>query len=170
MGYMEELPVSPYKRILFCTDFSENADRAFKHAIDAAIRRPDCTLYLLHVIPEPEAQFWKTYLYEIEDDIDAKAKKDIDDRIGKSYRQKLPPGMTMEVEVCIGKEYLKILEFAEEHKIDLIVMGRQGSGTFGTMLFGNVAEKVMRKAECAVLVVPLIQEKKKKQKGESGEV
>ena len=60
------LPDSPYKRILFCTDFSDNADRAFAYAIDAAVRRPGCTFYLLHVIPEPDAQFWRTYIYEVE--------------------------------------------------------------------------------------------------------
>ena len=75
---------SPYKRILFCTDFSENANFAFDFALDSAVRRPGCILYLLHVIPEPEAQFWKTYLYEV-DDIDAKAKQDIDEKIARSY-------------------------------------------------------------------------------------
>ena len=50
------LPESRFKRILFCTDFSESADAAFDFALDAAIRRPDSTLYLLHVIHEPDAQ------------------------------------------------------------------------------------------------------------------
>ena len=30
----EPLPDSPYRRILFCTDFSENADHAFTYALD----------------------------------------------------------------------------------------------------------------------------------------
>ena len=157
-----ELPSSPYKRILFCTDFSENADFSFDYAIDAAVRRPDCLIYLLHVIPEPEAQFWKTYLYELDDDIDEKARKDIDARITESYLPRVPEGVNLEVHVCMGKEYIKILEFAEENDVDLIIMGRQGRGTWGTVLFGNVTEKVTRKANCAVLVVPLSYEKKRK--------
>ena len=51
----EHKDVGAYERILFCTDFSENADFAFDYAIDAAKRRPGSTLYLFHVIPEPEA-------------------------------------------------------------------------------------------------------------------
>ncbi|MBN2307410.1 MAG: universal stress protein [Candidatus Hydrogenedentes bacterium] len=150
---------SPYKRILFCTDFSENADFAFDFAIDAARRRPGCTLYLLHVIPEPDAQFWKTYIYEV-DGIDAKAKEDIDALIAERYLPRVPEGMDLQIAMEIGKDYKKILEFAEEKDVDLIIIGRQGRGAFGKVLFGNVTEKVARKAECAVLVVPLTFEKK----------
>jgi nucleotide-binding universal stress UspA family protein len=151
---------NPFKRILFCTDFSENADFAFACALDAAQRSPDCVLYLLHVIPEPDAQFWKTYLYQIDEDLDARAKQAIDVKIAESYLPRVPEGMNFEVQISIGKDYMKILEFAEEKDVDLIVMGRQGRGAWGTVLFGNVTEKVTRKAECAVLVVPLSFKKK----------
>jgi len=149
---------SVFKRILFCTDFSENADFAFDFAIDSATRRPGCTLYLLHVIPEPDAQFWKTYLYEVED-IDTKAKHDIDTRIAESYLPRVPPGLNLEIEMRIGRDYLKILEFAEEKDVDLIIIGRQGRSTLGKVFFGSVTEKVARKANCAVLVIPLSYEK-----------
>lgn len=145
---------SPYQRILFCTDFSENADFAFTFAVDAAKRRPGCLLYLLHVIPEPDAQFWKTYLYEV-DDIDEKAKRDIDAKIDKTYRPRVPEGVELKVEFCIGRDYIKILEFAEENDIDLVIIGRQGHSSFGTVLFGNVTERVARKSPCPVLIIPL---------------
>jgi len=144
---------NPFRRILFCTDFSENAEFAFDFAVDSATRRPGCTLYLLHVIPEPEAQFWKTYIYEVED-VDAKAKHDIDERI-EGYRSRVPEGMDFQVEIRVGKDWQAILEFAEEKEADLIVIGRQGRGSLETVLFGNVTEKVVRKAKCAVLVIPL---------------
>ncbi len=144
----------PFKRILFCTDFSENADFAFDFALDAAMRRPGCVLYLLHVIPEPDAQFWKTYLYEV-DDIDAKARQDIDAKIAKTYLPRVPETVEFKVEMRVGKDYLKILECAREKEVDLIIIGRQGRGAFGKVLFGNVTEKVARKAECPVLVIPL---------------
>jgi len=142
------------KRILFCTDFSPNADLAFDFAIDAAVRRPDCTLILLHVIPEPDAQFWKTYLYEV-DDVDAKAKADIDAKVADAYLARVPDGVHVEVEMRIGKDYLKILEVAEEESVDLIVIGRQGRTAFETWLFGTVTSKVARKATCPVLIVPM---------------
>jgi len=142
------------QRILFCTDFSENASFAFNFAIDAAIRRPGSKLYLLHVVPESEAQFWKSYIYEVED-VDAKAMHDIQERIDQTYRSRLPAGLELKVEFRIGKDYQQILNFTRENQIDLIVMGRQGHNTLQKAFFGNVTEKVVRKADSAVLVVPL---------------
>ena len=124
-----------------------------------ATRRPGCTLYLLHVIPEPDAQFWKTYIYEV-DDVDNKAKHDIDEKIEASYLKRVPPGVNLEIAIEVGKDYQKILEFAEAKDIDLIIIGRQGRSTFGKVFFGSVTEKVTRKASCAVLVVPLSYELK----------
>jgi len=142
------------QRILFCTDFSENANFAFNFAVDAAIRRPDSKLYLLHVVPESEAQFWKSYIYEVED-VDAKARHDINERIDQTYRSRLPENLELKVEFRIGKDYQEILNFTHENQIDLIVMGRQGHNTLQKAFFGNVTEKVVRKADSAVLVVPL---------------
>ncbi len=144
----------PYQSILFCTDFSENADFAFTHAVDAARQRPGCRLHLLHVIPEPEAQFWKTYIYEVED-IDDKAKHDIDHKIATAYRSKVPAEVEFKVDILVGKDYIRILEFAEKEDIDLIVLGRHGHTAFGKLLFGNVTEKIVRQANCPVLIVPL---------------
>jgi nucleotide-binding universal stress UspA family protein len=151
-----------YGRILFCTDFSENAEFAFDYAIDAAVRRPGSILYLLHVIPEPDAQFWKTYIYEVED-VDEKAKRDIDERIAKTYLSRIPESVNIQTEIRVGKDSDTILQFAEEKNVDLIVMGRRGRSSLGKVLFGNVTEKISRKAPCAVLIVPLTMKERKRE-------
>ena len=147
-------PEGPYRRILFCTDFSGNADFAFEYAVDAAARRPGCTLHLLHVVPEPDAQFWKTYIYE-NDNVDQQAKDAIDAKIAETYRPRVPGLVDFCVHMRIGRDYLKILEFAKEIQADLIVLGRHGHSALENVIFGNVTEKVVRKANCPVLVVPL---------------
>lgn len=143
-----------FKCILFCTDLSANADFAFQFAVDAALRRPGCELYLLHVIPESDAQFWKTYVYEVED-VDNKAKHDLDERIKEAYINKLPDGVNMQIEYRVGKDSQEILAFAKEKNIDLIVMGRGGHSSLQKPFFGDVTEKVVRKADCAVMVIPM---------------
>jgi len=148
------LPESRFKRILFCTDFSESADAAFDFAVDVAIRRPDSTLYLLHVIHELDAQYWRPMLAEVEN-INAEAKKAIDAKVAASYLARLSPGLEMKVEFRIGPDAATILEFAKSTQIDVIILGRHGHSSVGKTLFGSVAEKIVRKAECAVLVVPL---------------
>lgn len=157
----------PFRRVLFCTDFSENADFAFQFAVEEAARTPGSTLHLLHVIPEPDAQFWKTYIYEVEE-IDRKARADIDAKIAKDYLHHVPNGMDVQVEIRIGKDYIRILEYAEEMDADLIIIGRHGRTAFGKVLFGNVTEKVARKAGCPVLIIPLSFERAVERNEEEG--
>ncbi len=151
---MSDLPESPYKRILFCTDFSDNADHAFDLAIDAAMRRPASTLFLLHVIPEPDAQFWKTYIYEIEG-IDEKARHDVDEKIAQTYSPRVPEYVDYQIHIRTGKEYAEILDFAKENAIDLIVLGRHGRSRVTGLIPGGVTNKITHKAQCPVLVVPM---------------
>jgi len=147
-------PHAVFRRILFCTDFSENAAFAFDFALEQARHSPECTLFLLHVVPEPEAQFFNTYLYEV-DNVDSKGKQDMDEKIRAAYVSRLPAGVKMEIEIRGGTEADNILECAEEKKTDLIIIGRQGRSSVGKVFFGNVTEKVVRKSRCPVLVVPL---------------
>ncbi len=148
------LPESRFKRILFCTDFSESADAAFEFALDAAIRRPGSTLNLLHVIHEPDAQFWKSYIAEV-DNVNAEAKRTIDAKVAAAYLSRVPEGVDLKVHFRIGPDAATILEFAKTEQVDIIILGRHGHSGVGKALFGSTAEKIVRKAECAVLVVPL---------------
>lgn len=143
-----------FKKILFCTDFSENADRAFVFAVNSAVRNAGCELHLLHVIPEPSAQFWKGYIYEADEDVDARAKREIDAKIAETYRPRVPADVKLVIVMRIGEARHKILEYAQEQDVDLIILGRQGAGAMGKILFGNVTERVVRKADCPVLVIP----------------
>jgi nucleotide-binding universal stress UspA family protein len=104
-------------------------------------------------IPEPDAQFWKGYIYEV-GDMDAKAREDIDRTIDADYRPYVPEGVTFEVEMRIGDAARVILDFAALDNSDLIVIGRQGRGAITQWLLGNVTGKVVRRAGCPVLVVP----------------
>ena len=55
--------------------------------------------------------------------------------------------------VTIATPYPEILRYADEHAVDLIVMGTHGRGGVTHMLLGSIAEKVVRRAPCPVLTV-----------------
>ena len=147
---MQEQPI----RILYCTDFSENAAAAFAYALEAAELRKGSELHLIHVIPEPDAQYWKSYIYGVEGDADKKAKNDIDEKIDRDFRPQIPEGVIFKTAFRIGKSHAEILKYAEEIGARLIVIGRQGTGALSNLLFGSVAEQVVKKANCPVLVIP----------------
>jgi len=52
-----------------------------------------------------------------------------------------------------GAPVLRIIEYARDESIDLIVIGTHGRGAAAHLLLGSVAEKVVRKAPCPVLTV-----------------
>lgn len=58
--------------------------------------------------------------------------------------------------VCVfrtGKDSTEIIEYADEAKIDLIVIGTHGSSGLEHALLGSVAERVVRRSPCPVLTV-----------------
>lgn len=52
-----------------------------------------------------------------------------------------------------GNPAAQIVKFAEEHDVDLIIMGNRGLGTFSRTLLGSVSNKVINQSERSVLVV-----------------
>ncbi|NLL83061.1 MAG: universal stress protein [Lentisphaerae bacterium] len=141
-----------FKRILICTDFSENSDFAFDIATEAVMRNTNSMLYVLHVFPEPGAQFWRGYIKDQDSmDVERVASREFDERLA-GYRLRLPEGVQFEAEARFGNPEQQILAFAQEKAVDLIVMGHQGRSS---VFFGNVASRVSRQSVCPVLLVPL---------------
>jgi universal stress protein A len=62
---------------------------------------------------------------------------------------------TIKVETVVrqGKPFVEIIKEAKEKDMDLIVMASHGRTGVSHMLMGSVAEKVVRKANCPVLIV-----------------
>ncbi|MBR0458402.1 MAG: universal stress protein [Victivallales bacterium] len=142
------------KRILFCTDFSENARIAFNFAIDEAARSPSSDLFLLHVLPPPDATYWKPYIYQLDDQVDKKAKDEFEQKVQQEYASSIPANTTFKPIFRVGKPDQEILKAAQELQVDLVVLGRQGRGALQTFFFGSIASKVVQKAACPVLVIP----------------
>lgn len=142
------------QRVLFCTDFSENASYAFDFAIEAASRRPGSKLIILHVMAEPDAQFWKGYLYDEGKDLENSAIEALRQKVREEYAPRIPAGVDHEAVFLSGGAAPQILDYITANEIDLAVIGRQGESALRSVFFGNVATKVVRHAACPVLVVP----------------
>jgi len=62
-------------------------------------------------------------------------------------------GIAVESRVVIGAPAENITRMAEEEHADLIVMATHGRTGLSGLIFGSVAEKVVRTATCAVLTI-----------------
>jgi nucleotide-binding universal stress UspA family protein len=58
-----------------------------------------------------------------------------------------------ELQVAVGEPTQRILEYADMHETDLIVMGTHGRTGFSRLFMGSVAESVIRQAHCPVFIV-----------------
>jgi nucleotide-binding universal stress UspA family protein len=142
-----------FKKILFCTDFSATAQKAFHYALNISSGNPGCELVILHVVPEPDAQFWKTYIYEV-DKIDEKAKTDIDEKVRQVYLTQIPVGIPYSIKMAVGNINIAILETAKNENVSLIIIGRESSSMWQSRFLGKTTEHIARKAICPVMIIP----------------
>lgn len=147
------------KKILFPTDLSEAANKAFIYALHFADKL-DASLIALHVYYKPEVkavnlphtleEFYKTFdLEEFEDYKDAiPALRDIQETNGFSH---LNVSHTL-----VGGDKIvdAILDSAKKEEADIIVMGTTGARGLKEIFLGSVAGEVLENAECPVVAVP----------------
>ena len=63
------------------------------------------------------------------------------------------PGIPMRCEVIEGQPATEIVELAQRLPADVVVIGTHGRTGIGHLLLGSVAERVLRRAPCPVLIV-----------------
>jgi nucleotide-binding universal stress UspA family protein len=125
-------------RILSCTDFSEDSDRALNYAISAAAEY-DAELTLLHVLEEALSP--------------AKTEEAITvatERLDKLIPPERRKTLKIKTAVRTGKAYREIIRFAQEAQTDLVTMGVRGRGTLDLAVFGSTTYRVMQLGPCPV--------------------
>jgi nucleotide-binding universal stress UspA family protein len=139
-------------KILLPTDFSPCADRALDHALVLAARYR-ASLHMLHAIVlhdhdphSPGAQFLD--VAEIHQRLQDLARIEMKTSL-RSRGSKLP-GVVLRQRRGLSPARV-ILDYANEQRPDLIVMGTHGRHGLGHLLMGSVAGEVVRGAPCPVL-------------------
>ena len=87
-------------------------------------------------------------------DITLEIKKDAEDILEyniEKYRN--IDNVSLQTQVIIGNPSDEIIKFANDEKIELIVMGTTGLGGLSKIVFGSVARNVSEKAKCPVMLV-----------------
>jgi nucleotide-binding universal stress UspA family protein len=141
------------KNVLVPTDFSEPSGVALRYG-KALADAFDASLHVLHVVQEPFAQPWAVEAYgfslaTLQEDWMREAKARIEQTLSADERTKYNARLL----TALGHPVVEVLKYANEHPIDLIVLGTHGRGPLGHVLMGSVAERVVRKAPCPVLTV-----------------
>lgn len=62
-------------------------------------------------------------------------------------------GFTVKTEVQLGEPAGRIVQYVNDNPVDMIAMATHGRSGFSRMVMGSVAEKVLRGANCATLII-----------------
>ena len=146
-----------YKNILYCTDYSEDADLAFIHAVQFA-QRYQSRLHVLHVLDtihrysphetsEPAEEQEKDWI--VSPELIDKVKTKVIDR----YQPRLEGVSDVGWTVIPGVPFVEILRYARENDIDLIVMGSAGESEQDQTSFLSTVANVSRRAPCHVMAI-----------------
>ena len=96
----------------------------------------------------------ESVLVEDGKDLEAKSRGALHEKLTADYLKELPEGLSSETFYRVGNAAQQIIEFANEHEISLIVLGRPKPRLLRSLLFGSTASKVARYAPCPLLIVP----------------
>lgn len=142
----------PPKVIVSPIDFSNHSDDAVKVAADMASRL-GAELCLVHIVPMiPRLPSTTSIFHEAE--YEQELHKDAEQRLYQSAQDLGKSGLAVKYALGTANDTaMEILRIAEQNNGDLIVIATHGMTGWHRLAFGSIAEKVVRMAECPVLVL-----------------
>ena len=140
------------KRILVPVDSSDQATVACAFAAE---EHPDATIVLLHVINPAEAGYSaEASIPSFSEEWYEKQKATAEDLLDDLESEVTEAGVeSVERAIEVGRPTKVIVEHADDHDINQIVMGSHGRSGMSRILLGSVAEIVVRRATIPVTVV-----------------
>ncbi len=145
--------------ILVATDFSDASAPATAYAISLA-HALNARLYIMHVVPEEDVRIItaiRAYLQSevtpetLVDTFYAEAAKRLATLVEEAHAMEL----VQERLIVTGNPAVAIMHWAAAKHVQLIILGTHGRRGVTRFMLGSVAERVLREAPCAVLVVPV---------------
>lgn len=136
-------------KLLVPIDLSQSKaiDVVFPEAIDLAHSR-DARLHLLTVVPDSNVGMWPSLPRGFMDD----AKDEAAAQLKQTGAEYLPDDVDWEAEAVIGPVPRSIVEKASQIRANMIVIASHDPKIVDIVL-GSVADRVVRRAHCSVLVV-----------------
>ncbi|MFQ5842845.1 MAG: universal stress protein, partial [Thermodesulfobacteriota bacterium] len=115
------------------------------------------SIILIHVTPEKEMDSIRQISPYLEPGRIEELLKQRESEDRKQLDEFIPPemqkGIKTETIHRVGTPFLEIIRAAKQREVDLIVMATHGRSGLSHILFGSVAEKVVRKSTCPVLSI-----------------
>ncbi|MCG8614629.1 MAG: universal stress protein [Desulfobacterales bacterium] len=166
----------PLKRLLVGCDFSEGSGLAFEYGLSLA-QEFEAELHLVHVLKPHKhvALGTSDYIKLQEGDYPGWNRTDFihlqENAAGEEYerRQRLLNRLERQLSNMVpeesrhwctpvtslrqGEPYLELLDYAETHQIDMVILGVHGHSILEQFLVGSTTDRVISRASCPVMAV-----------------
>lgn len=139
--------------VLVPVDDSDPSDAALEFAFDD---QPDATITALHVVDPAELRGSPTLEAETDeeyDDFRLQQQEFSEQILGDARELANEHGASIETDQVVGSVADAVIEYADEHGVDRIVIGSHGRTGASRVLLGSVAETVARRAPVPVTIV-----------------
>lgn len=137
------------EEVLVAFDGTPLSEKALEHAI---VVYPDAKIAVLHVIDYIEESYGAKALIG-DRALRERARNRSEELLADAETMAAEHDRAVATETAVGKSADEIVEYAETHDVDVIVIGSHGRSGVYRMLLGSVAETVMRRASMPVTVV-----------------
>ncbi len=138
-------------------DFSELGHRALDEALALAQTRPATQLHVVHVA----SGYGPMLRIDLPDDVRTVSPKEAEAFVKEYIARQVTEwatksghaGVAAEAHLRVGAASEEVVKLAADLSADLIVLGTHGRTGMTRLLLGSVAEAIVRKAGCPVLIV-----------------
>ncbi len=139
------------KNIVVPVDFSDHTEKLVDYAFGMG-KELSATLHFVHAValhPDAAIMFGMPYFTDYQSTFEASAQERMTSMV--EGLQKKSPGC--KGEVVMGEPVDTIVEYARSVPADLIIISTHGAKGLEKILLGSVAERVVQRAPCPVLVL-----------------
>ncbi|MFE5318648.1 universal stress protein [Paenibacillus sp. NPDC056579] len=141
-----------FRKILLAYDGSETARHALDKAISIKTMLDSTILEVVHVAQLTNVVVGDAFITGaavVQEELQAAAEDVVDEVRHRISHLPLATATLLEG----GAPAKVILEYADNHRFDLIIVGSRGLGTFKELLLGSVSYDIVQHAKLPVLVV-----------------
>ena len=140
------------KKILVPVDFSENSQKVLRTAADVA-GRFKAEMIVVFVVQsfDDYSGFFVPHIPIIQ--LEEEMVKSAEGKMKSFTAETLTGSVPYTTAVLVGDVVEEVNRFASEQTADMIIMGTHGYKGLDKILFGSVAEKIVKTAPCPVLTI-----------------
>ena len=140
------------KKILFPLDLTENSSKILPYVLSVS-EKYNSQIYLIHVVQDLN-KWGKLYVpHPSLDKFQEEAIKNAEKAMDKICENQLQSCPNFQKRVVSGDTVDEILKIIESENIDLLIMGTHGRKGLEHVIFGSVAENIVKKSPVPVLSI-----------------